>query len=632
VLNELADAIDSLPERATPLEWFDAAEAFTQRLGIEAEHKETTVELRRALRSTEQLAAWQGQPTPEFSRAEFLHHLRDVASHVLLPIRDDEAGCVRVISAPTARLLRAKHVFVMGMVEQSFPPPEPVGELYSDQQLDALAGERRSGEERVSTSSREMLLFYEVVSRATESIVFSYAALDEKAQPQFASPYLQEVERMFGAAAIPTSRPEASMRPVPHGPAASDNDWRLQAVARALDGDAALFAGFAREPRTATTGRAMLAALEATHHRTRGDGFGPFEGVLSHGAAQRRLANRFDAEHLWSPSQLERYAQCPFRFLMEQVCQFEPPGELLLDTDRRRRGTLVHETLARLHRRLMERVEEQMTVSHLGADALREEYIAALREAHQRLPQEGVAGALVELERIEIERWATAYASQHTRYDEQWRQFEAPMRPSHFEVRFGPPRGSTDGEDGRSTDEPFVLKIGEEELRFTGRIDRIDVGRMNGQTVLAIVDYKSGTTVKYATADVEAGKQLQLVLYAMAAEQHLFRGENATAIQAGYWALGDDKLQTSRTPRWVEFHQLVGGNFAPIDGWSKTWETTGKRIADIVRGIRQGEFPMVNTDEKCTSTCDFRTICRVAVARSLEKAWPQEQKATADER
>ncbi|MEX2170495.1 MAG: PD-(D/E)XK nuclease family protein [Pirellulales bacterium] len=626
LLIELADALGSIPPQATPLDWCAALEQLAKRLGIAPEYSDTLKELRHALRSAEQLATWQNDPPPELDRGTLLELMRDIASHESLPERTDEAGCVRMIGAPTARLLPVKHLFVMGLVEQSFPPPEPVGELYSDRELDALAGARRTDDERPDRGCAEMLLFYELVNRSSESVVFSYAALDEKAQPQFPSPYLQDVERIFGPGAIRCTKPEESLRPVPSGPPASDFDWRLQAVDRALKGAPALLAGLTSHERTVGTARSLLAGLDATHHRARGDSFGPFEGVFAPGPAHLKLAKRFDGEHLWSPSQLELYAQCPFKFLMEQVCRFEPPGELLLDTDPLRKGTLAHEALAILHRKLRERVAERMTVSHLGADTLREEYLSALDEARKQLPPEGVIGALADLERAEIARWAEAYAQQHSAYDEQWRQLDEPMRPSHFEVRFGPARGSTTGEDQRSTDEPFVLQIGDEALRFTGRIDRIDVGRMNGQTVLTIVDYKSGSTVKYVTADVEAGKQLQLVLYAMAAEQHLFRGDEAKTIHAGYWALAEEKLETRQTKRWVDFHQLVEGECVLNEDWSKTWQATSERITDIIHGIRHGEFPMHNTDPKCTSFCDFKTVCRVAVARNMEKVWPKEQR------
>lgn len=93
---------------------------------------------------------------------------------------------------------------------------------------------------------------------------------------------------------------------------------------------------------------------------------------------------------------------------------------------------------------------------------------------------------------------------------------------------------------------------------------------------------------------------------------------------AGYWKLSDEKLEGSKVKRWVEFQQLEDGEFATNGAWSETWKKTSERLVEIVSGIRKGEFPMFNTNEKCTSSCDFRTVCRVGVARSLGKVWPPE--------
>jgi hypothetical protein len=42
----------------------------------------------------------------------------------------------------------------------------------------------------------------------------------------------------------------------------------------------------------------------------------------------------------------------------------------------------------------------------------------------------------------------------------------------------------------------------------------------------------------------------------------------------------------------------------------------------MIEDIRGGAFPMHSFDDKCTSHCDFKTVCRVGQVRSLEKVWP----------
>jgi hypothetical protein len=45
------------------------------------------------------------------------------------------------------------------------------------------------------------------------------------------------------------------------------------------------------------------------------------------------------------------------------------------------------------------------------------------------------------------------------------------------------------------------------------------------------------------------------------------------------------------------------------------------KVFSLVAGIRDGQFPVYNPREDCTSRCEFRTVCRIAQIRSLEKTW-----------
>ena len=143
------------------------------------------------------------------------------------------------------------------------------------------------------------------------------------------------------------------------------------------------------------------------------------------------------------------------------------------------------------------------------------------------------------------------------------------MMPQFFEVRFGPgSRKSTDEADATlSTDEPFVLNLGEgdsgpEIIRITGQIDRIDIGQFAGSTVFNIIDYKSGKPVKIQGAEVTAGQKLQLPLYALATEEMLLADREAVAWQTGYWNVkeGGFSMGTGRSSGSVmQIHQADEG-------------------------------------------------------------------------
>src|SRR5262249_23021843 len=104
----------------------------------------------------------------------------------------------------------------------------------------------------------------------------------------------------------------------------------------------------------------------------------------------------------------------------------------------------------------------------------------------------GIDAALLDLDRRQILKWAGAHFEHQAKYESGCAKLGVPMTPAHFEFRFGPERTGDSQTDPDSTKAPFILKIGDEQIRITGQIDRIDVGEIKGQKVFNVIDYKSG--------------------------------------------------------------------------------------------------------------------------------------------
>ena len=357
----LAEGFDELPQKATASKWCAAWEKLGKRLGLATliavgskgrvkthplvPHQDQGSDsaawkcIREHFGALEQLDTWLGQRPRKLSRGEALAALVDVARNGSLPRVGDEVGRVRVMSALTARTITAKHVFLAGMSEQAFPAAEPAGRLATQAEYRALAraqqqmGRKDSPHAAPATtrSQDEMLLFYGALNCAEESLTISYPALDDKAQQLPASPYVTELRRVLDAvpsAKFRTTKPQLS--PLAAGDAPlSIAEWRVQAVAKALAGDVSLLAGLF----SASRGSSVEAGLRIVHERARGDSFGPAEGLLNSPAAAAKCAEYFGPEHLWSPSQWETYAACPYKFFLEHVLGIEPLGDLVLETD-----------------------------------------------------------------------------------------------------------------------------------------------------------------------------------------------------------------------------------------------------------------------------------------------------------
>jgi ATP-dependent helicase/nuclease subunit B len=540
--------------------------------------------------------------------------VQKIANCTPLPRPLDAVGKVRILSAEMARTISAKHVFVAGLSEQSYSSAEGSGQLYRGSEVQRFTDEKFTDASQQHAADA-MLLFYDVLTRASQHVTLSYSAYDDKGQTLPPSPFLTELERCVAPAKIPTTTMPVGEFVTMDAQAMSRTDGRLHAVAKALDGNFQPLAGLATSPATRAIGQTILNGIGSIASRGERDVYGPFDGVLLSETARAAIAKRFSSDHLWSASQLETYANCPYQFFAGQLLRLEPLEGLALRTDYMRRGNLLHQILAAVHSQLA----EPQTVLDNGA--LVERFTATLAEVLAKEPLRGLQEALRDIESREVLAWATQYAEQESAYRGRWRDFDVPLHPTYFEVRFGPKsRGSETPNDAVSTEIPFTLDLGGEQIKLTGQIDRIDVGQIHGVTVFNIIDYKSGQEVKLSDENIEAGRQLQLPLYALAAEQHLLADKNAVAFATGYWSIKAKGFPTGRDAT-LEFRASVEGALSNSERWGRLDGVVKKRLREIIHGIRSAEFPVYNDNDKCTSMCDFSKICRVAQLRSLEKIW-----------
>ncbi len=652
-LRELAAMLEVLPRRATLDGWIAALGPLAEKLGLirpaAGDAAGNWAILVGGLQAAGRIDAWTGWGAEEFTLAEFAELVTTTAAQSPATARHDATGRVRVLSAERARFTRPRHLLLAGLSEQAFPAVHR-----------AAGADDLGGSAVADAHSGEMLLFYQLVTRPTESLTLSYPALDERAQSLPPSPFLMELERAFGDAALPrTVQPLDGGRRDADDSAAplSRSSLRRTAVSRALDRQRELLAVLASESgwhalrsaagrgaagvsattpvedserATPSVGQAILAGIEAVADRSRRDHFGAFEGLVASEAVAARLRDRFGRDHLWSPSQLETYAACPFVFFGEQLLQLRPSPELALESDVRRRGSVLHETLARLYAELR---GQQLDPEQVAA-VLAERFHAALADVAQARPGRGLDAALREIERRQIAAWAEGFARQDAEYRAQWTAMDHPPEPAHFEVRFGPARRQSESEpaDALSTDAPFALpaKIDgvDERVQFSGQIDRIDVGRLGDRTVFNVIDYKTSKSAAVKEEEIAAGRQLQLPLYALAVEQHLLDKQGAVPLSAGYWSVkGKGFARGGRSSNALEINQVRQGALAPAPGWKQVRAALETRIGEIIASIRRGQFPVFNENPNCTSTCDLRTICRIAHIRSLEKVWPPPNEA-----
>lgn len=325
----------------------------------------------------------------------------------------------------------------------------------------------------------------------------------------------------------------------------------------------------------------LAAGLHLRAERAR-RGFTRFDGNIAEGIAASHLEER-----LLSPTSLERYAGCPFKYLLTTVLRvgaIDRPEELdeisALD-----RGSLVHEVLERFVAAVLERPDgDQPQPDQPWTDADHDRLDELFDEVAGRYESEGRTGRWLrwQHEKAGVRRRLHAFLSR----DDEYRR-EQGTRPVAVEMAFG-----NEGEA------PVEIRVGDRVLRFHGQADRVDRTADGGVVVL---DYKTNRPVYFrALIDgdpVQRGQRLQLPIYALAAQQNFAgRGEP----RAGYVFIHDDAPVG-----------LVG--YAVDERRLHRFEET---VGVLVDGITSGAFPpnpgpyesFWGTHSNCRF-CDYDRLC-----------------------
>ena len=396
-------------------------------------------------------------------------------------------------------------VYGVGLVERQFPPrprtnPWLVGPTTAPQQDAAL--ERYDFLTAIAAADRAVLSW--PAATAERSAAYPSRWLIEAANR--CHEYAGEKDRLTyesvtdGAEAKPwltviPSR-EAGLRRLSRAPTepADAADYTLRHL---ID---ETWESLPKHPAIASDAR-MTNALAARAARG-GNALTEWDGLLS--AESENIAAIGSRERPISPSALETWASCPYRYFLSRVLGLSAPPE---DDDDEisaaERGTLVHKILERF-------IEEK---GHTEAELL------ALAEAEfADAEARGVTGyhLLWETEKSAIRDALAQFLSAETI----WFGEVAPD-DSRAEVSFGYPPTHPDDAAGNSASigEVCVPVEGLGEVWFRGKIDRID--RLGD--VIRVRDFKTGKPDRYRSSEhsqdaytVANGRALQLPVYAAA--------------------------------------------------------------------------------------------------------------------
>ena len=567
----------------------------------------------KALSESQKLAEWLGQDAPLLDRTQAREALLDILRSQSVRGSNDEFGRVRVLSAASARHVKAPYVFLAGLSEKSFPASDGDDGMYSHAERQRLIEAGLPLPSRSDRQSEEMLLFYEVINSATTRLWLSYPSVDESGERLTPSPYIDEVIRACGETAIAREE-QVDLSPVPaDNQVCSPDAFRIRAAADAVEGKSERLAVLANHD--ARTGENLLRGLEFARDRQNREQFTACEGILSESAA-KALAADFPPDRVFSATELERYAHCPYRYFLETLLKVQPVEDIAMEVDYAERGQMAHDLLAAFHRRLNAASGGPASPVALSADDFARILAEASADTQDAPSGDRLADALREIDRRQLREWLAEYSEQHAKYDKLWKEYDSPPRPELFEVSFG--RELREGQTPPSTAEPLELTSEGETIRLSGRIDRIDVGKVGSQTIFNIVDYKTGGSIKFSEEACRRGGALQLPLYAMAAAELILNDRDGLPWQGGYWYVSEGGFKPRQALRMYE---LSGDRIVLNEAWERIRAFVADTVGGLVKGMRRGEFPVWSDDENCTGRCPYSTVCRINQIRSLDKEW-----------
>ena len=575
----LIDILGALPAAANWDEWLDRLSALAQL----------------ALRQPESVLAVLNElrPMGEVGPAA-LDEVYDVLSEKMGALRTDPPrrryGHVFIGSIDEARGRTFDAVFLPGLAEGLFPRRALEDPLLLDEHRIKLSPPGQSPACQLDTQdqrvARERMLLRTAAAAATQRFVVSYPRMDvTQARPRVPSFYALEVLRAaegrlpslreFRERAA-TSAPSRLDWPAPADPsvAIDEAEYDLASLQAALmlPGDAAK--GSARYLMEVND---SLARSLRTRSRRWLKRWTTADGLVDADAATLEVlqAHRF-ARRSYSPSSLQHFAACPYRFLLQGIFKFSPrevPSSLE-QMDPLTRGALFHAVQFELFRNLKEghllpiaadRLTETLDLADEVLDRVAAKFEDDLAPAIQR-----VWRSEVEDVRIDLRGWIQQVAA-----------MPAEWLPVHFEFGFG--LTSTRDRDPQSTSQDANILDG---IRLRGAIDLIE--RHTTRDVLRVTDHKTGKAPQNRPQYVGGGAILQPLLYALAAEQLLQQPVESGSL----------------------FFCTQRGDFStvniPLDTQSRA--RVERVLRTIESFIEEGFLPAAPQTGAC-AMCDYRPVC-----------------------
>jgi RecB family exonuclease len=497
-------------------------------------------------------------------------------------------GAVLVGPPAYARGMQFDLVIIPGLAERMFPKKLTEDPILSDAIRRRVSADLKTQSTR---SDAERLALRLAAGAATRAAMFSYPRVDlDQGRPRVPSFYTLELMRaaegrLPGFAEL--ARRAAGEQATRLGWPAPENE---QVAIDTAEFDLAVLNKLVAKDPEETIGAAhyllneesnphLPRALRARARRwrakwTSADGLvDPGPGAMD--ALRRHQISSAGNGRSYSPTALENFSKCPYKFVLQAIFRLEPRAEpaALEAIDPLTRGSLTHEIQFEILSRLRDRRMLPVSLGNLEAaqaelehlvDEVAEQWRDDLAPAIERVWKDGIDAI-----RADLREWLRRSANDPQKYC-----------PERFELAFG--LKNRDHADPASSQDPIEIAGG---LKLRGSIDLIE---RSSEGVLRVTDHKTGKVRAQKKFIIGGGKTLQPVLYALAAERLL-----AEPVRSGrlYYCTATGNYEE----RIVEINETARA--AALDF-----------VATVDGALKAGFLPAVPEPREC-NWCNFRRVC-----------------------
>ncbi len=509
---------------------------------------------------------------------------------------DKRFGRVFVASIEQARGLCFDVVFVPGLAEKMFPQKVMEDPLLSDQERRAITqmlakpGEERlaglpCNEERVHA---ERLMLRMAVGAAKGRVYLSFPRFDmEQARPRVPSFYGLEVLRA-AEGRLPgfdelLRRAEICGDSRLGWPAPSKHEDAIDEA----EHDLALLDKVFQTPEEQTVGTARY-LLNANPHLARALRFRARRWLPTWTAAdglvrpvpeaQKVLLGHKFSVRSFSPTALQMFASCPYKFFLQAVHRLSPRRvpERIEEIDALSRGSMVHEVQFEALQEF--RKQKILPVTRDNIEQAREIIDSVLSQVEARY-RDNLAPSIMQIwndtiaqVRGDLREWLRRSAEVPS---------EASWVPWRFELAFG--LSDRRPRDPASKNTPAELDCG---VMLRGSIDLVE---QNASGALRATDYKTGKVRSKKGAVVGGGQTLQPLFYALALEK----------------IFPDQRVHSGRL-----YYCTSAGGFEsiPIELNDQARDYAKEVVSIIKESLENGFLPAAPEEGAC-SLCDYACVC-----------------------